>query len=174
MTAYLFLAADFSVIRPDPGLVFWTTLIFLIVWFVLGRFAFRPIQKALKKREQDIQESLDEAKRTREDMANLKAENEQLLKLAQEERAKILREAKEAKETIINEAKTRAKDEARKIVASAKEEIEHQKMAAITEVKNQVGNMAIDIAERLLQKELKGNAEQEKFVNKLVDEIKLN
>ncbi len=173
MTEFLFLA-DFSVIRPDPGLIFWTTVIFLIVWFVLGRFAFRPIQEALKKRESDIQASLDEAKRTHEEMANLKAENEQLLKQAQEERTKILREAKEAKETIINEAKTKAKEEARAIVASAKEEIENQKMAAIVEVKNQVGNMALDIAEKLLHKELQGDASQQQFVQKLVDELKLN
>lgn len=173
MTEFLFLA-DFSVIRPDPGLIFWTSIIFLIVWFVLGRFAFRPIQEALKKRETDIQSALDEAKRTREDMANLKAENEQLLKEAQEERAKILREAKEVKDSIINEAKTKAKEEARDIVASAKEEIENQKMAAITEVKNEVGNMALDIAEKLLHKELKGDSSQETFVQKLVDELKLN
>ena len=173
MTDFLFLA-DFSVIRPDPGLIFWTTLIFLIVWFVLGRFAFRPIQEALKKRENDIQTSLDEAKQTREDMANLKAENEQLLKQAQEERAKILREAKEAKESIIAEAKQKAKEEARKIVSSAKEEIENQKMAAIIEVKNQIGNMALDITEKLLRKELKSDTTQQKFVQDLVDEIKFN
>ena len=173
MTDFLFLA-DFSVIRPDPGLIFWTTVIFLIVWFVLGRFAFRPIQEALKKRENDIQAALDEAKRTKEEMANLKAENEQLLRQAQEERSKILREAKEAKESIIAEAKTQAREEARKIVNNAKAEIENQKMAAIIEVKNQVGNMALDIAEKLLHKELKGDAAQENFVQGLVDEIKLN
>ena len=97
MMDVLFLA-DFSVIRPDPGLILWTSVIFILVWGILGRMAFRPIQDALKKRESDIQNSLDEAKRAREDMANLKAENEQLLIEAREERAKILKEAKEAKE----------------------------------------------------------------------------
>lgn len=166
--------ADFSVMKPEPGLLVWTFLIFLLFWFLMGRFAFKPIQNALKKREQDIQSSLDEAKKAREEMSNLVAQNEQLLKQAQEERMKILKEANEIKDSIVNEAKTKAKDEANKIVASAKQEIEHQRMAAITDIKNQVGTMAIDIAEKIIRKELQGNKEQENFVNTLVKEMKLN
>ncbi|MCI5082102.1 MAG: F0F1 ATP synthase subunit B [Saprospiraceae bacterium] len=173
MMEVLFLA-DFSVIRPDPGLILWTTVVFLLVWIILGRMAFRPIQNALKQREDDIQSSLDEAKRAREEMANLKAENEQLLIEAREERAKILKEAKEAKETIIEEAKDKAKEEAQKIVASAKQEIENQKMAAVTEVKNQMGKMAIEIAEKVMRKDLAADSGQKDFVNRLVDEFKLN
>lgn len=170
----LLLLADLSPIKPDIGLILWTSLVFLFVWFMLGRLAFRPIQKALKQREDDIQGSLDEAKKAREEMANLKAENEQLLVEAREERAKILKEAKEAKETIIKEAKDKAKEEARKIVTSAKEEIENQKMAAVTEIKNKVGLMAIGIAEKVLRKNLEGDKDQEAYVEKLVDEFKLN
>ena len=173
MLDFLFLA-DFSVIKPDIGLLFWTTVVFLFIWFMLGRFAFRPIQAALKKREDDIQSSLDEAKKAREEMANLKAENEELLQQAREERAKILKEAKEAKDTIIKDAKDKAKEEAKKIVVAAKEEIENQKMAALTEVKNQVGLIALDIAEQVLRKELKSDAEQEAFVNRLVEETNSN
>ncbi len=173
MSQILFLA-DFSVIKPDPGLIFWTSLIFVGLYFFLGRMAFRPIQNALKKRENDIQSSLDEAKRTREDMAKLKADNEALLKLAQEERAKILREAAETKDAIINEAKVKAKAEARKIVEEAKELIENQKMAAIIDVKNQVGNMALDLTERLMRTQLKGSAEHEQLVTRLMDEMKMN
>ena len=136
--------------------------------------AFRPIQAALKKREEDIQSSLDEAKNAREEMANLKAENEELLQQAREERAKILKEAKEAKENIIKEAKDKAKEEAKKIVVAAREEIENQKMAALTEVKNQVGVIALDIAEKILRKELDNNSEQEAFVKRLVDEANAN
>ncbi len=168
------LLADFSVIRPEPGLIIWTTLIFFLFWTIMGRFAFRPIQNALKQREDDIQGSLDEAKRVREEMANLKAENEEILKQAYEERAKIVREAKEAKDSIIKEAKDTAKKEAKKIVSSAKQEIENQKMAAITEVKNQMGMMALEIAEKVLRKELQGDAEQEAYVNKLMKETKFN
>lgn len=116
--------ADFSVIKPDFGLLFWSTIYFVLFWLIMARFAFRPIASALKKREDDIQDSLDEAKNARDEMANLKSENEQLLIQAREERAKILREAKEAKDTIIKEAREKAKDEAKKIVASAKTEIE--------------------------------------------------
>jgi len=173
MFQILFLA-DFSVIKPDPGLIFWTAIIFVALYFFLGRVAFGPIQNALKKRETDIQSSLDEAKRTRDEMAKLKADNEALLKLAQEERVKILREAAETKDAIINEAKTKAKAEARRIVEESKELIENQKMAAIIDVKNQIGNMTIDLTERLLRTKLKGDAEQEQLVNRLMDEMKLN
>jgi F-type H+-transporting ATPase subunit b len=166
--------ADFSVIKPDFGLLFWTTVIFLLFWFLIGKFAFRPIAEALKKRESDIQNSLDEAKRARQDMANLKAQNEELLVQAREERAQILKEAKEVRENMIAKAKEEAKVEAQKIVANAKEQIENQKMAAITDLKNQVGNMALEIAGKILHKELQGNAAQEQFVNELVKEFKLN
>jgi len=173
MNFILFLA-DFSVMKPEPGLLLWTLVIFALFWFMMAKFAFKPIQAALKQRESDIQNSLDEAKRAREEMAGLKAENEKLLRQAQEERMKILKEASEAKETIIAEAKDRAKAEAQKIVANAKQEIEHQRMAAITDVKNQIGTMAINIAEKVLRKELQGNQEQERLVNSLVDDMKLN
>ncbi len=169
----VFLLADFSVIKPDPGLIFWTSIIFIVLWTILGRMAFRPIQNALKKREDDIQDALDEAKHAREEMANLQAENEKLLIQAREERALILKEAKEAKNTIINEAKNDAKAEAQKIVASAKQDIENQRMAAVTDLKNQVGQMAIEIAEKVLRRQLAGNTEQESYVNQLVDEIEI-
>lgn len=166
--------ADFTVMKPDPGLLVWTLLIFILFWALMARFAFKPIQNALKQREDDIQKSLDEAKKAREEMSNLKAENEQLLKQAQEERMKILKEANEAKEAIIGEAKNKAKEEAQKIVANAKEQIEHQRMAAITDIKNQVGKMSLEIAEKVIRKQLEGNQEQERFVNTLVEEMKLN
>ncbi|MEL6863438.1 MAG: F0F1 ATP synthase subunit B [Bacteroidota bacterium] len=170
----ILLAADFSVIKPDIGLIFWTSIVFLTVWSLLGRFAFRPIQQALKDRENSIQESLDEAKRAREEMANLKAENEKILNQAREERALILKEAKDAKESIINEAKMKAREDAQKIVADARTEIENQKMAAMLDVKNQAGMMALAIAEKVIRKQLAGDAEQQKYANSLVDEIKLN
>ena len=173
MNAFILLA-DFSVMKPDPGLLVWTLLIFILFWALMARFAFKPIQNALKQREEDIQKSLDEAKKAREEMANLKSENEQLLRQAQEERMKILREANEAKETIINEAKIKAKEEAQKIVANAKEQIENQRMAAVIDIKNQIGKISLEIAEKLIRKELKGNGEQEKFISILVDEMKLN
>ncbi len=165
---------DFPIFLPDPGLIFWTLLVFLLVYFFLARVALRPIQNALKKREEDIQASLDAAKRAREEMANLKAENEELLRQAQEERAAILREAKETKEAIIAEAKKNGEEVEARIVENAKEAAENMRKEILTSVKNQLGIMAIDIAEKLTRQELKGKSEQESLVNTLVDEIKFN
>ena len=173
MTTTLLLA-DLNVIKPDPGLILWTSLIFILVYFLLTRVAFKPIQEALKRRETDIQNSLDEAKRAREEMANLKAENEELLKQAQVERAKILKEAKEASEAIVNDAKSKAKEEARKVVTTAKEEIENMRQEAIVDLRNQVGGMALDIASKIMRKELAKDGEQAKYADKLIDEIKFN
>lgn len=167
----LILLADFSVIKPDIGLIVWTTVIFLTVWWLLGRFAFRPIQKALREREDSIQDALDEAKRAREEMSNLKAENEKILAQAREERAKILKEAKDVKESIINEAKVKAKEDAQRIVANAKTEIENQKMAAMIDVKNSAGMMALEIAEKVIRQKLKGDSEQEGFANSLIESM---
>ena len=166
--------ADFSVIKPDCGLLFWTSFIFLLFWFLMSRFAFGPIAESLKKRESDIQDALDEAKKAKEEMASLNARNEELIKEAQAERALILKEAKTVKETIINDAKVKAKEDANRIVSSARMEIEGQKKAALLEVKNKVGQMALDIAEKVIRKDLKANPEQVGLVNKLVEEIKMN
>ena len=170
----MFFLADFSVIKPDFGLLFWTSIFFLLFWLLIGKFAFKPIAESLKKRTSDIQDALDEAKKAKEEMTALNNRNEELIKEAQEERAKIIKEAKAAKEAIINEAKVKAKEDANRIVSSAKSEIEAQKKAALTEVKNEVGQMALTIAEKVIRKELKGNPDQASFVDKLVGEIKLN
>jgi F-type H+-transporting ATPase subunit b len=166
--------SDFPLIRPEPGLLFWTTVIFGIFWFLMAKFAVKPINESLKKRELDIQEALDQAKKAREDMANLQAENEKLLALAREERAQILKEAKEAKDEIINEAKERANAEYKRKVESALQDIENQKMAALVELKNKAGQMAIEIAEKILHKALDNKTDQEAYAKSLVDQIKLN
>ncbi len=170
----MFYLLDFSPIKPDIGLILWTTIIFGLFWLIVGRFAFKPIASALRQRELDIQSSLDQAKFARQEMANLKAENEKLLATAREERAKILKEAKDAGEHIVQESKMKAKEEAQKIVTSAKAEIESQKKQALIEVKNEVGNMALDIAEQVLRRALKDDKQQQDLVNTLVKEIKLN
>lgn len=170
----MFYLLDFSPIKPDIGLILWTTVIFGLFWLIVGRFAFKPISEALRKREDDIQSSLDEAKRAREEMSNLKAENEKLLAKAREERARILKDAKDAGNQMVSEAKDKAKEEAQKIVTNAKLEIENQKQQALIEVKNQVGNMALGIAGKVLRRELEGDPAQMEFVDKLVREIELN
>ena len=170
----MFFLISFTPFQPTPGLAIWSLFIFLLFWFIMSKVAFRPIAEALAKRENDIQDAIDQAKRTREEMANMKSENEKLLAQAREERTKILQEAKEIKSQMISEAKEKAKEEATKIVNTAMTDVENQRKAAITEVKNELGNMALTIAEKVIRKELKGNAEQESFVNSLVKEIHLN
>jgi len=170
----MFFLADFNVIRPDFGLLFWTTIIFLLFWFIIGKLAFKPIAEALRKRETDIQDSIDEAKRVKEEMASMKAENEKILAEARLERAQILKEAKDTKNEIITKARDDAKAEAQKISLNANTEIESQKRLAMIEAKNDVGNMALDIAEKIIKRELKSNPEHNAFVSKLVDDIKLN
>jgi len=170
----MFYLADFSVIKPDFGLLFWTTIIFGLFWWMIGKYAFRPIANALKAREDDIQNALDEAKKAREEMANLHAENDKILAQTREERALILQEAKDTKNSIIAEAREKAKSEAQKIANIAKADIESERKAAILDIKNQVGLMAIGIAEQVVKKDLQGNNEQDSLVNKLVGEIKLN
>ena len=169
-----FYLMDFNPIKPGFGLLLWTTVIFLLFWLLVGRFAFKPIANALRKRSMDIQSSLDEARSARDEMQNLKSENEQLLAQARAERTQMLREAKVTSDKVISEAKKKAKEEAQKIVTNATLEIENQKKQALIEVKNQVGTMALEIAEKVLRKELQGDQSQQTFVQNLVDDIKLN
>ncbi len=169
----LFLA-EFSVIKVDPGLVFWTVIIFVTLWVLLGKFAFKPIAEALKERSDSIDNALKQAEMARQEMANLKAENDKIMAKASEERAAILKEAKETASTMVNEAKDKAREEAQRLIANAKVEIENQQKAAMTQVKNDVGTMAIAIAEKIIRKELAKDAAQVDFANALVKEIKLN
>lgn len=166
--------ADFSVIKPEFGLFFWSCIIFALFWIIVGRFAFRPIAEALKKREDDIQSALDESVRTREEMAKMKAENEALLAQAREERGRMLREAKETSDALIKEARDGAKAAANKILEQAKTEIENQKKQAITEVKNQAGMLVIDLTERLLTEQLKDKESQKQLVNNLLNDLNLS
>lgn len=166
--------ADFSVIRPDPGLLFWSVLIFLLFWFLIGKFAFKPIANSLKEREASIQDSLDQAKLAQEKMETLKNENEKLLQEARAEKAKILAEAKDVHTRIINEAKEQAKLEANKIVDRAKNEIENEKEAAFADLKNKVGSMALVIAEQILEKNLSSDKAQVEYADSLLNKMNLN
>jgi F-type H+-transporting ATPase subunit b len=162
------------VFQPSPGLALWSVIIFVAFWWLLSRFALKPIVKALESRQSEIQNALDTAKLAREEVSNMKSENQKLIAEAQIERSKILQEAKDMKNAIVNEAKDRAKEEANKIIANAKIEIENQTKAAVAQAKNELGLMAIGIAEQVIRKELKGNAEQESFVKGLVKDLNLN
>lgn len=165
---------NFTPFQPSPGLAIWSLVIFGLFWWLMGKFAFTPIAKALEKRENDIQHALDSAKLAKEEMANMQSQNEALLAEARQERSKILQEAKEMGNSIVNDAKAKAKEEASKIVAHAKVDIENQRKAALTEAKNKVGVLAIDIAEKLLRRDLNSSTDHKAYVSSLVDDIKLN
>lgn len=153
---------------------FWNLLAFLIVFFILKKFAWKPILKSLKEREKSISDSLATAETVRAEMAQLKSENEQMLAKAREERAALLKEAREVRDKIINEAKEQAKIDAAKIISDANLSIEQKKMAVLTDVKNQLGNLVIEVSEKVLRRELSDKAEQEKLIMKLTNEYKLN
>ena len=163
-----------ELITPDLGLVFWTTLIFLIFWFLVGKLALKPIVKSIKDRELTIEDALAAADKAKAEMQQLQSDNAALLKEAREESAKILKEAKDVKESIIAEAHTRAKDEAAKIVADAKLEIDAQKKAALAEVKNEVSKLSVDIAQKVIGRELDSAKDQQAYINSLVEKINVN
>jgi F-type H+-transporting ATPase subunit b len=163
-----------NLLTPEFGLLIWTLLAFLVVFFVLGKYAWPPIVKGLKQREQGIADSLATAERVRAEMAQLKNENEELLAKAREERGMMLKEARETKEKIINEAREQAKVEANKIITDAQAAINIQKMAAIIDVKNEVGKMVIEVSEKILRRELENKDAQEAHIRGLVNEVKLN
>ena len=163
-----------KLLTPEFGLIIWTLLAFLVVLFILKKFAWKPILNSLKEREGTIADSLATAEKVRAEMSQLKSENEALLAKAREERAQLLKEARDTKDRIISEAKEQAKIEANKIVIDAQAAIQQQKMAAITEVKNQVGTLVIEVAEKVLRRELGNKSEQENYIKQLAEEVKLN
>lgn len=160
-----------DLLTPSPGLIFWTLIAFLIAFFILAKFAWPAIVNGLKEREKTIADSLATAERVKSEMAQLKSENEALMAQAREERATMLREAKETKDKIINEAREQAKTEANKIIVEANAAIENQKMAALTDIKNQIGNMVVEVSEKVIRRELNSAAEQETYIRKLADDL---
>lgn len=163
-----------DLLLPHVGLIFWTVLAFLIVFFILKKFAWKQILDGLNERESNIANSIASAEKVKQEMAQLKSDNEALLQSAREERATLLKEAKEIKDKMISDAKEEAKNQAAKIIADANASIHHQKMAALTDIKNQVGKMVVEVSEKILRRELSDKAQQESFISKLTEEIKLN
>lgn len=159
---------------PSFGLIIWTLIAFVIVFFILKKYAWKPILDSLKDREQNISDSILSAEKVRAEMAELKSENEILLAEAREERAVMMREAKEIRDKIIAEAKERAREETNKIVSDAQSTINQQKMAAIVDLKNQVGKLVLEVSERVLRRELSDREAQEEYIKELSDKVELN
>lgn len=161
-------------LTPELGLLFWTLLAFLIVFFVLRKFAWGPILSSLDQREKNIAGSLETAERVKREMAQLKTENEDLMAKAREERSAMLKEARDIKDRIVAEAKEQAKVEANKIIIDAQQQINAQKMAAITDVKNQMGKLVVEVTEKVLRKQLTEKEAQEEHIKGLISDIKLS
>lgn len=163
-----------GLVTPGIGLVFWTTLSFLVVLFLLRKFAWKPILTALREREESITEALKAADKAKFEMAELKAGNKKLLNEARAERDELLKEARETKTKIIADAKVAAQQEAGKIIRMAQETIENEKKAAISELKDQVAALSIDIAQKILKSELKDKKKQDELVHGSIQDFKLN
>lgn len=163
-----------DLVMPNPGTIFWMLIIFGIVVFILKKFAWKPILNALKEREESITNALNSAEEAKKEVAGLKADNEKVIAEARREKDIILKEAKELKDKIVAEAKDIATQEGKKAIDQARQQIEAEKTAAINDIKTQVAELSISIAEKVLKKELSNKDEQEKMVGGLVDDIKLN
>ncbi len=163
-----------NLVTPDIGQMFWATLIFLLLLVLLKKFAWKPIMSAIKAREEKIKGALESAEEMKLEMEKLKADNEEILKEARNERNKLLSEAREVKEKMITDAKTMANDEAKKITETARLNIQSEKDAAISDLKKQVALLSVDIAEKILQMELKESKEQKQLIDKYIDEISIN
>jgi F-type H+-transporting ATPase subunit b len=161
-------------LNPDLGLWVWTLLAFVIVLVILRKYAWGPIIKGLNERETSIAESIETAERVKAEMAQLKSENESLLAKAREERSEMLREAKITKDAIINEAKEQAKIEANKIMADLQQSINNKKIAAINDLKSQMGVLVVEMAEKVLKRELSDKSSQESYIKDMADASILN
>ena len=163
-----------GLVTPNPGTIFWMLIIFGIAFFILRKFAWKPILNALKDREESIAQALNSAEEAKKEVIGLKANNDRIIAEARQEKNIILKEAKEIKDKIIAEAKEKAMQETAKSIVLAKQQIEAEKTAAINDIKKQVAELSVMIAEKVIRKELGNKSEQEKMVDGLIDDIKLN
>lgn len=163
-----------ELLTPGYGLIFWQVVVFLLLFFLLSKMAWKPILSSLKEREETIQNSLDSAEKAKQEMAALKADNEKLLKEAREERDKILRDARDAANKIHDQAQSDAKKNADKMIEDAKAVIQTEKQAALRDVKEQVALFSLEVAEKLLKKNLDNDKSQKELVDRYVKELKTN
>lgn len=156
------------------GTVIWTTIAFLVVVFLLAKFAWKPILNSIREREESIEKALEDAEKAKEMMRELKENNEQLLQEARAERDELMKSAREAKEKMITEAKDKAKEEGEKMIAGAKESIRAEKAAAMNELKNLVAELSLEIAEKIIREQLSNEGKQKEIIENTLKEAKLN
>ena len=163
-----------DLVTPEFGLIFWTSITFLVLLFILKKFAWKPILGAVSEREKGIKDALASAVEARKEMENLQADNERILKEARAEREAMLKDARELKNKMIDDAKKDAKIEANKLITQAQAAIETEKKAAIADLKSQVAQISISIAEKVVREELSNTEKQEKLVESMLDNATLN
>jgi len=163
-----------ELITPGIGLIFWTTVTFFILLLLLKKMAWKPILGAVSEREESINNALASAEKARLEMQNLNADNERILKEARAERDAMMKDAREIKESMLTEAKEEAKAEAGKIIAQAQAAIVSEKQAAIMELKKQVAELSVGIAEKVVRKELANDAEQSQLISQLLEEVTIS
>ncbi len=163
-----------ELITPNAGTIFWMVIIFGVVAFILKKFAWKPILGALDEREDSIENALEQARKAREEVSEMKAKNEKMMAEARKEKEAILHEAMKLKENIIAEAKEKAAAETRRNFDQARQQIENEKSKAISEMKRQMTEVSLMIAEKVIRKEMADNKQQQEMVRRLVDEIDLN
>jgi len=163
-----------EIVTPKLGLIFWQLVIFLLVLFLLAKFAWKPILVALRDREDSIDNALRMAEQAKLEMQSLKAGNEKLLADARHERDQMLKEGQHIANQLVEKAKTDATEEANRIAQQAREAIQQEKNQALAEVRNTAAQLSVDIAERLLRRELADPAAQQKLVDEYLKDVKLN
>jgi len=163
-----------ELVLPNFGLFFWATILFLMIFLILRKFAWSTILKAISDREASIEASLKAAEHARDEMSRLQSDNQKLLDEARRERDAMLKEARELREKMINDARELASAEGAKLIESARKQIQSEKMAAITELKNEVGRLSIEVAEKILRKKMEDGKEQEATVSRLINEMHFN
>jgi F-type H+-transporting ATPase subunit b len=163
-----------ELVTPGLGLVFWMTIAFGVVLWVLAKFAWKPIMTSIHEREKSIDEALNQAKLAKEEMEKLKVNKEALLNEAKLERDQLLKETLRMQEKLMQEAKEKAAIESERTIEKTKKQLELERMAAMSDLKKQIGQLSLDIAEKLLSRELRDKEDQQQFLQKLVKEIKLN
>lgn len=163
-----------DLLTPDLGLLFWQVVVFLGLFFILRTFAWKPITDSLSERENNIQSALDLAEKTRLEMTALKADNEKLLAQARSEREAILRGAKETADKMVADSRDKAEAEGKRMLEQARESMQNERQALIVQMKKEVVTLSLDIAEKVLRKELSDKSSQEKLVNELVSNSRLN
>jgi len=161
-------------IEPGIGLLFWMTLTFIILLFLLAKFAWKPILNAVNDREVTIIDALNQAKLAKQEMAQLKEDNERILREARAERDGILKEARDMKDKIVNQAKDSAKVEGEKMIEAARQSIQTEKNAAMADIKNQIGTLSVNIAENILREKLNNDGSHNALVENILNKSNLN